>query len=98
MASLKDPTIHVKKIENDAYRLSIETETMVVKLDLSAFQMMLLVEEALEEVVEHEATLDACSICGDNTIGPGESCEMLHIKEMVMRSVKRFAHVDRRAR
>lgn len=98
MASLKDPIFNVKKIAPDAYRLSIETETLVVKADLSTFNMMLLVQEIVDEVIEHEADLDKCSICGDDTVADGDVCEILRIKEIIVQSAKRHRHVDRRSR
>ena len=93
MSHLEDPSIDVKPIASDAYRVTVESRTSIHKFDLSEMDLFHLVQDGLEALLTHESELDDCSFCGpDGGLGDDERCEIVRLADMLRRALREKKH------
>ena len=93
MSHLESPTIVVGPIAGDAFRVSVEAETVVLKFDLSEISLLDLATEALEALLTHEDELEECSFCGpDGGLQEGETCELEAFAARLRHTLRQRAH------
>ena len=93
MAHLESPTIDVRPIAHETFRVDIEAECVVLKFDLSLIGLLDLATEALEAILTAESELDECSLCGpDGSLEEGDTCELESLASMLHKALRQHKH------
>ena len=95
MAFLEDPDFDVTDLGGGDLRVAIETQTMVLKMDLSVDAAFGLATELVEAVIAHEAVLEECTLCGPESGLDEEDpthCALSALRDMLSRALREKKH------
>lgn len=87
MSHLENPTIEVKPLTDNDFRVCVEAECVKLKFDVSLYSLLRIAEECLEAIADHNSEVDECEFCFEGR------CDLTDALEEAMRALRTKSHV-----